>query len=432
MVFFQDLSPNTQYNLKVELPGLHKLSGVTTASVSTKSQTEILRFEAGPGSQDGSVRLELELKDGTPEPAFWTLQYGKTGEEPSTLQFTGRSYEISGLENGAAYSFRLLDSENLCLSSQTQADYTVLKPVEAENLRLDSMEDGEALLRWTCTTDLPEQWTLLCTDAEGRELPVELHEPVQTEEGWDCSAAIPGILPQTDYQISLSAPGLYTPLTLELKDDLITLEDFSAEATAQGLSLRWTASREPAAGWRIVASFGEDLKIEDLVHGDNCVLAVLPDTDYIVTLEAADGSSIQGENSLSVRSSYTQRFTQMGLSQGITIGTYFTPDKADWSFADLGGGTVSYRHDDKITFVITAGGWPIDSDETVTVQYVVWKPDSGQVVNVQQEKLVWNTMWQNGQWFGQIPWLPETPGAYSFTIYINSLRLGTIGFTLIQ
>ena len=162
-------------------------------------------------------------------------------------------------------------------------------------------------------------------------------------------------------------------------------------------------------------------------------MAVLPDTNYALTLERADGGTLEGTNTLEIRSRYSQRFTQMGLTQRTTIGTYYTPDKEEWSFSDLGGGTIRYKHDDKITFVITAGGWPINSDEEVTVHYVVHDARTGAVAGVVQEKLIWNQMWNGGnRWMGQIPWLPETPGAYTFTIFLNSQRLGTINFTLIE
>ena len=126
------------------------------------------------------------------------------------------------------------------------------------------------------------------------------------------------------------------------------------------------------------------------------------------------------------------RYTQRGLDNHTTIGTYFTPDKDEWTFADLGGGTVRYRSNDKITFVITASRNPDPSEEQVTVQYVIRNTDTGAVVDIQQEKLVWNTLWEGNRWFGQIPWLPAAPGAYSFSIYLDSQRLGTIPFTLID
>ena len=429
-VFFQELNPNTQYNIKLELPGLHKLSGATSASAVTKPLTELLTFEAAPGSEGGSVRLELVVKDEATEPETWTLAYGKTGETPQQIQFSGHSVQLSGLEAGAEYSFTLLPGEELYLSGKTETGFTPLPTVEASELRLEKMENGEALLRWNCGRELPESWSLRCADPEGKELPVEIQPPVSGETGWLCGAVIPNLVPDTSYSVTLSAPGLAAPLSLELRDDVITVTGFAAEATADGLSLRWAANREPAAGWRVLASFGDGQQIEELVQGDQCLMAVLPDTDYSLTLEAADGSSVTGSNTASIRSQYDRRFVQMGLDRGTTLGTYYTPDKEDWSFSDLGGGTIRYRHSDRITFVVTAGGSPVDSGESVTALYVIQKA-SGETVNVQSEKLIWNEMWNNGRWYGQIPWLPEEPGSYSFSVYVNSQRMGSIPFTLV-
>ncbi len=428
---FDHLNPDTQYTLRVELPGLHKLSGETEPTAVTKSRTELLSFEAGTGSMEGSVRLYLTVKDGTTEPAFWTLRYGKTGEEGTEIQFAGHSYQISGLENGTEYSFELVETDKIFFSGPTKTVFTPVQAVTADGLRLISLENGEALLNWRCSSDLPGKWELSCTDPEGAAMPVELHEPVREEDGWHCSATVPGILPDTSYAVKISAPGLYKPLELELRDDVISVESFTAEAGADGITLHWTANREPDEGWLITAAFDEGMKITDVVHGDGCVLSVLPDTDYTITLGSAGGETVTGEVTAAARSQYNRRFLQMGLDQRTTLGTYFTPNKEDWSFSDLGSGTISYRHDDRITFVVTAGGWPADSGETVTIQYVVRDAKSDRVVNVTQEKAVWNELWKGDRWFGQIPWLPETAGSYTFSVFVNSQRMGTIPFTLI-
>ena len=430
---FTGLNPNTQYTLKVDLPGLHKVSGETARTVSTKARTEITAFAASPGSRDRSVRLDLMVRDEAAAPAFWTVSWGKEGGEQTEGLFAGQSFEIEGLEYGETYVFNLVETDNLYLAGETSVSFTPAQSVEATELKLDAIRDGAALLSWRCSTDLPEAWTLTCADPEGKELPVEIREAVQEEGGWLCTAAVPDIAPDTDYTVKLSAAGMVAPLRLEFRDDVITLEAFTAEATANGLALQWTASRTPEAGWRVVAAVGADWMLETFVSGESCVMAVLPDTNYALTLERADGGTLEGTNTLEIRSRYSQRFTQMGLTQRTTIGTYYTPDKEEWTFSDLGGGTIRYKHDDKITFVITAGGWPINSDEEVTVHYVVHDARTGAVAGVVQEKLIWNQMWNGGnRWMGQIPWLPTTPGAYTFTIFINSQRLGTINFTLIE
>ena len=432
---FSDLNPNTQYKVKVELPGLHKLSGETAKTVSTKARTEIVSFAAFPGSEKGSVRLELQLRDGSTAPAFWTVRYGKAEGEQTQALFAGQSFEIDGLENGETYVFTLEEGEKLWLSGETSVSYTLLQHVEAGELKLDSLRDGLALLSWQCSSELPENWTLSCADASGRELSVELREAVREEDVWLCSAAVSGVEPETDYRAELNALGLDEPLTLEFRDDTILLDSFRAEASAEGLSLQWAASHEPEGGWRIVAAFGDGLELESEVQGDSCLMAVLPDTVYTVTIMRADGGSLSGTDSLEIRSAASSRFIGMGLNQRTTIGLYYRPNKENYTYSDLNlTGTIRFRASDRVAFAVVAGGWPADSDEPVTVQYAVQEAATGKAVSVFQEQIPWNALW-NGRYFVgdlEASWLPAAPGAYTFTIFINSQRIGTIGFTLIQ
>ena len=431
---FHDLTPSTQYEVRVEISGLHSLSGTTSLLVNTKAPTEITAFTVSEGPAPGTARLEITVGEGSSAPAFWTLRYGPTEGEKLTVQFAGSSATVSDLEDGVEYTFTLLESENLCLSGQTEAVFTPLTPVEAADLRLDSLRNGDAELSWRCTSGLPAAWSLSCRAPDGTTLPVELHEAVQEENGWYCTATVLGLQTDVVYEVRLTAAGLAEPLTLELVDDVIQVTDFTAEATGDGLALRWTADREPAEGWRVIAAFGDGaLRIEDVVSGTECTLAVLPETDYTVTLARADGGAAAGELTRSVKSAYSRRFVQMGVNQRTTIGLYYRPDREDWGYDDLDlTGTIRFRSDEHIAFGIVAGGWPIDSDETVTVHYVVEDAGTDEVVSVEQAKLVWNEMWDGDRWAAELPALPETPGAYYFTVYVNSQRMGTIRFTIVE
>jgi hypothetical protein len=62
---------------------------------------------------------------------------------------------------------------------------------------------------------------------------------------------------------------------------------------------------------------------------------------------------------------------------------------------------------------------------------VIREAGTDRVVHYDTETRVWNSLWDGARWMGQIPWKPETPGSYTFSIYLNGQRLGTIGFTLL-
>ena len=434
-VVFRDLNPNTQYNIKLELPGLHKLTGHTTATASTKALTEILSFRALPDAGADSVRLELALKDESTAPAFWTLQYGKDGQEPTELQFAGSDCRISDLEMGETYTFTLIQTDNLYLSGETKTEYTTVEPVEASDLQLDGIRDGAAQLSWRCTTELPGSWELSCTDAEGTELAVQIQEATPAQEGgWHCVAVVTGLVRDVEYTVLLKAPGLAEPLTMSFLDAGIRLSDFAGEATLEGLALHWSADRAPAGGWRITAAFAEGKTLEILVRGESCTMAVLPDIDYTLTIVPADGSSVIGENTLQLRSMEDRRFAQMGVEKaGTTLGLYFRPEKDAYTYSDLDlSGTVRFGSKDSVSFGIVAGGWPVESDDDVTVHYVVRDAGTGELVSVAQEERPWNTLWESNHFVGDLrqEWLPQTPGSYTFSVYVNSQRLGTIGFKL--
>lgn len=432
---FDGLNPNTQYQIRLELPGLHKLTGRTTAIASTKALTEILSFRALPDVGADSVRLELALKDESTAPAFWTLQYGKKGQEPTELQFAGNSCRVTELEKGETYIFTLIPSDKLYLAGEIRTEYTTVEPVEASDLKLDGIREGAAQLSWHCKSDLPDSWELSCTDAEGTELAVQIQEATAAEEGgWRCGAVVSGLVRDVEYTVLLKAPGIAEPLTMTLRDAGIQLSNFAGEAVLEGLALHWSADRAPAGGWRITAAFGEGKTLEALVRGESCVMAVLPDTDYTVTITPADGSSVIGENSLQLRSLEDRRFSQMGVDKaGTTLGLYYRPEQDAYTYGDLDlTGTVSFGKKDSVSFGVVAGGWPDESDVDVTVHYVVRDAGTGEVVTVVQEVRPWNTLWESNHFVGDLSreWLPDTPGSYTFTIYVNSQRFGTIGFTL--
>ena len=432
---FEALSPNTQYDLEVTIPGFHKLSGQTTVSVTTKTRAEILSFEAVPVSGEDSVRLELTRKEDSAAPAFWTLRYAKAGSEPTELQFAGSSCVVSELENGETYTFTLVPTDKLFLAGQTQVEYTHYRPVTVSNLHLESIGDGVARLSWSCDTNLPDSWELQCTDAAQNSLSVEIEKAVPMEDGWRCLANVSGLARDTDYTVSLNAHGMRAPMTLTLRDAGVRMTAFTCEAVSDGLELHWTADQTPEAGWRITAAFDGDRKLETVVKGDHCVMAVLPDLDYTVCIVPADGGAVIGENTLQVRSLSSRRFVQMGVNQRTTIGLYYRPDQAEYSYSDLDlTGTIRFYATDRVCFGIVAGGWPIDSEETVTVHYVVRDARTEEILSLAQEQAAWNSLWENDHFVGDLrnEWLPQTPGAYSFTVYVNSQRMGTINFSIIE
>ena len=186
-----------------------------------------------------------------------------------------------------------------------------------------------------------------------------------------------------------------------------------------------------ADGWIVTAAYGEGGTLETPVVGDSALIPAAPDTDYRFTLSAADGTKLSGTVETTARTLSYPRFSGRGVgSRGITLGTYNDPGVEDLSTANLGGGTVQYRPGERIVFQVGVPGSPEDSADQVTALYVI-RTATGAVVDARGEQLVWNEMWNNRRWTGYIPWLPETAGSYSFSVYADGMLLGTINFTML-
>ncbi len=425
---FTGLTPGTQYTLRVSLDGLHKLSGKTSTSAATVPQTEVLTFSASIGSEEGAVLLSLVTKDENMEPESWTLLYGKAGGEEKQTSFTGHSFQVSGLDTGDEYSFRLVGSEDFYLIGQLETQFTPLPALQVNALNVDSVRDGTAFVSWECVSEPPEEWLLTCTDEAGSELPVTVNPAQLNENSYYCSATVENVVPGVSYELKLSALGMYQPLITELKDLTIQIDRFDAVTAPGTITLTWNANREPDEGWIVTSRCGVDLETQQAVHGTTCVLSVLPEVEYELSIAASDGAPVQGYTNISVRSSSTQRFSYLGIQgRGSTIGTYYTPEEGEFDLNNPGAGTVSFKAGDDITFLITAKGRAQESEELVTIQYVV-RDDRNRIVNVTEKTAEWNSIWHGDKWYDRIPWIPAEPGSYSFTAYINSCRMTTISF----
>ncbi len=432
---FTGLKPGTQYTLQVALEGFHKLSGITTCTTATMPETEVLTMSASTGSKEGSVLISLVVLDENVEPDEWTMTYGAEGETPRTVNFSGHSTQLDGLTVGTEYTFTLQGSDGLYLTGQTSASYVPKKEVLADSLRMEDLKDGTATFRWNCSENLPEEWTVSCTDPEGTELPVTLLLPEQTDEGWTCGLSVDGIVPGTGYLLKIGADGLFQSLVGEIPETLVYIDSFTAAADTEGLHLRWSSNREPQGGWLITYSLGEGetLQMAATAVGGLCdIESYVPGADYVLSLNSADNSPVFGTSTIELSIPEAERFHRLGLEgEGTTIGLYETPDKEDWTYKDLGGGTVKFHSDDRITVLITAAGTPEAKSDIAKILYVI-RDGAGKVLDVRSAELAWNEMWDGKRWSADMPYIPPEPGDYSLTVYVSNERMGTIRFTVLS
>jgi len=129
---FNGLTPNTLYSVKVEVSGLHKLTGEIAESYTTPVLTNIVSFSAVTGNEPGTAILNFTV-DGM-DSDTWVVTYSAEGVEEQRQVFSGHMVTISNLIAGKTYTFRLGSGTDLYITGTDTLEYTASDPVFAQNL----------------------------------------------------------------------------------------------------------------------------------------------------------------------------------------------------------------------------------------------------------------------------------------------------------
>lgn len=173
---FNERTPDTQYRIEVKISGRHKLVGETTGTITTCSQTKITRFVVEAGEQDGSVSLSFDVAG--PDSAQWNVEYYANHIPSKVATFEGHSTELTGLNLGANYTFRLFPSESLYLAGETRVTFMPGEPSTVTNLKtIAGKEVGSVTVSFDVEGPDSARWKIVyCADGgEEKELGFEGH-----------------------------------------------------------------------------------------------------------------------------------------------------------------------------------------------------------------------------------------------------------------
>ncbi len=444
---FAGLKEDTTYTVSVEAVGSHKLRNADAYSIEIviPKSTTISEFTAKRNGTEGEVLLSFR-HDGLEPQKGWQLLVAETGvDEPQALTFQGNS-TIVKLKENVFYIFTLTDTEDVYLSGETSLEYTLLPIVEAENLMITAMSTTDVTLRWDSTKNDPGSWSVSC-DAEGA-------SPISTT-ATECT------LPIADFNrvniITLSAPGMEENKLISLPANPIQVQDFAADANADGtLTVHWqTPVSAPEDGWLIsyrpVGSIHDPVITDAVMTTSYTLNGLVPNTEYEIALLAASDtvalSRLFGAREITATTADLGALEDYSISptppvtrDGTHIALFDKPDEEDWTNNDL-----TERHEDGVFSANVPIIFLIDlqssaaSDDTVLLQYVVRNAD-GNVCNEASRQMPWNELWDSTRRHSnEIPLKAEyegqavavtTPGTYTFEVYVNGKLLATIGFTI--
>ena len=424
---FRELESGVQYSVTVALKnnaGLHRLTGVTTATASTLPSTEVLVMTASAGTEEGAVVIDLVVRDGDPEPSAWTVSCSCDGEENTERSFPGkdRHFVITGLSVGKEYSFRLIGSDLCSIVGETSAVYTTEKEVTAESLRMETFTDGTLTVCWDCTSEPPKDgWTVTCTDPEGTVISVETQQ---------CQADLAGLTVGTPYSVSLQASGLFVPPVLEIPDTLVHIDSLTAQEAEDGIHIRWSSQTPANEGWNLLCiPVGEGASaVAHKTESTEYILTdLLPGTVYTLEVKTAGKQTAVGHEHLEYTVAMPEHFDSRGIKEGKAAVTLFAvPEKENWQRKDLDTPKTEFDSADRLAYKLTA---PTGRYQGSFSLLYILRNEAGVPVDHGTAQYVWNEVWSwdNGALFGMAgsAEVPDRNGSYTLELYFS---LETEGF----
>ncbi len=414
---FENLSPNTAYNIKVVAAGFHKLTGSTATAYSTPIQTNIVQFSAVTGAEDGSVILGFTV-DG-PSEGNWSIVYGTDGEVTQTVTAPSHMVTLTGLTIGKEYFFRLLSDTQLYVTGTDEITFTARRLVYAQNLHIPSLVDGSLTAVWSAPEDADvTSWTVRCFNDS------DYNETIITS---DTTAVFEQLDQSKSYTVEVTAAGQSVSQRAFVAENALTVSNFQVDASDPAkLVLTWdTVQGEATDGWllRYALDGAEVQNSLTCTESRAEITAVVPGASYSFTLQEADGTAVLAE-----------QFAYTAAEASAFSGYNVTPANMSFKLYKVSPKltyTDTFSTDDNIYLLIDLQKRTTSSQDRISVVFAV-RDSSGKVISCDSTTLVWSSMWDNGDCILAIPRTPQAAGSYSVSIYFAGQLVTTQAITVTE
>ena len=421
---FTDLLPATQYRIRVEIKGLHRLVGSVNGVYSTEPQTEVLHFTAVCGPEDGSVILNFSVNDSHEN--SWNVHISAAGEPDRTQAFTGHTVTIFGLTPGTQYTFRLISDSDAPLAGQTETIFTAQSILRAEDLTVTACGGGSMTVQWSQPNAPQGQvWLLRCYNGTGYD---------ETFTTTDLTYTFTGLDHSTGYTVIVTAEGMPQSVSTSITAEPINVTGYTVSTEdPYKLMIQWTfTGAAPENGWSFIYQLDGGNQITLACPENIATLAVIPGCSYEFMVRPTDDITFFTQSS-----SYTAG--EMPVFQGfgitaddLTIQTVLRPEGDDWSYQDLTADSYrcEFTEGERAGLLMKVGKNFSLSDEPVAVVFAI-RDDSANLISAETINTTWEALWSGVYCALDIPVLPQSSGSYTLSFCINGMLIAQLTLTVI-
>ncbi len=428
---FNDLTPNTMYQIQLEVDGFHQLVGPDYSSYTTAAETVVMNFAGVTGGEDGSVVLSFTVEGPEKE---WNVVCSAEGEDDRVVSFTGHSVTVTGLTVGKTYTFTLVDpSDTLYIVGTKSVEFTASPIVLAQNLRITACGGGSLTAQWSAPADTSvESWIVNCIGDDGSTFTATVTEPTATFDGLNVAAG---------YTVEVAASGMTQIVRANVTKNAVTIKEVTVdESDPESITVNWTfGGAAPADGWRVMYSLdnSETLYVVPADTNSATIAPRIPGATYSLRIYAADGTTVFNDVH-TYGCPNAKAFDDYKLTaKNIVANLLPTPTNADWSYKDVDENDFAhtFKSGQSISILLHHQyDFYIPRDQA-SILYVIRDSEGNVLPELvdYSDNYIWNTLWVNTDYHYcelDIPSVPKAPGNYKLYLYINGYAICTLDFTI--
>ena len=421
---FTNLKPGTAYTVKIEINGFRKLTGKTSTAFTTPDIMQILDLTAVTGDEDGSVIINFTTKNQDCED--WSISYVNDNGDQVIENFDGHCHMIKDLTVGNTYTFTLQPESDIEYTGTSEVTHLASAVIAPTDLRIESLENGTLTICWSSPEPITvEKWIVTCIGDKGYEKNTELVTTTATFDAIDTTEA---------YTIKVSAAGMSVTSQVSLPANPVSITSFEATENGTELILNWqTGGSTEQSDWVLFYQIGNTAEQELPCTQTNQIVLEnrIPDATYTFRLKNSDGSDILGGR-MTYQTSAAEAFSGYHVkASDMRFYSCRTPNKSNWSKKDLSNSdyTSTFKIGEKASYLASLSTTYNTSKDPISTMFV-FRNESGQIVTYSGSTRTWTQMWYKGLCELDIPLLPDTPGKYTVSIYMNGMLAGISDITI--